>query len=81
MGRVDTAECECGADLQTSIHILQICPLFEKTRVCIWQLSWGVGGDTPIQEKLWERAGDLYRKLQFINHTKQTDNIGAAIHD
>ena len=62
---VNTAQCECGADEQTSHHILQTCP-FEEAR----QLTWGE--DTPINEKLWGQAGDLYQTVQFINHTKLT---------
>ena len=66
MGMVDPAQWEWGADEQTPHHPLQTCPLFEEAR----QLT--CGEDTPIHEKLWGQAGDLYQTVQFNNHTKLT---------
>ena len=61
------AKYGCGATKEDYVlHFLQTCPLFEEA----WQQTWGE--DTPINEKLRGKAGDLRQTVQFIDHIRLT---------
>ena len=63
MGLADTAECQCGAAEQTTLHILQSCPLYDELRASVWK------DPTPVNTKLWGSATDLLKTANFVATT------------
>ena len=63
IGLTDTAECQCGAAEQTSLHILQLCPLYDELRASVWK------NPTPVNTKLWGSATDLLKTANFVATT------------
>jgi ribonuclease HI len=64
VGLTDTATCECGAEEQTPLHILQCCPNLEELRDNTWATS------TPYHQKLWGDVKDLQKTVDFITTTQ-----------
>ena len=60
IGIADTAECQCGAEEQTPLHILQSCPNLEELRQKVW------AADVSFQTKLWGDTENLLKTVQFI---------------
>lgn len=55
-----TPQCTCGTGLQTPEHVLQTCPLLDKTRKDTWATQ------TTLCNKLWGSAEDLCRTVKFM---------------
>ena len=60
IGFSDTAECQCGSEEQTPLHILQSCPNLEELRHHVW------AADVSPQTKLWGDTENLLKTVQFI---------------
>ena len=65
IGVADTANCQCGADEQTTHHFLQSCSYLEGIRQEVWSTC------TSFHNKLWGDTEDLQKTVQFVTASKQ----------
>ena len=65
IGVADTANCQCGAEEQTTHHFLQSCSYLEGIRQEVWSTC------TSFHNKLWGDTEDLQKTVQFVTASKQ----------